>query len=92
MDPGIKLLRQLKTVPNLISEDPSVVTPESQKSFMDLPWESFSRLLTEKKFSPVGSPASRSQENLAVVPSDEDDTVLAANWDGMTGAQGLAIQ
>ncbi|RUS13713.1 hypothetical protein BC938DRAFT_477710 [Jimgerdemannia flammicorona] len=86
MDPGIQLLRHLKTVPNLISEDPAVVTPPAQKSFMDMPWESFSRLLAEKK--PTGSLASRSQENLSLDSDiEEDDNVLAANWDGMTGAQ-----
>ncbi|KAF7724838.1 protein kinase [Apophysomyces ossiformis] len=48
MDPGYSLLQHIKTVPNLISEDPSVATPKNS-SFMDLPWSEFSKLLAQKR-------------------------------------------
>ncbi|KAI9030833.1 hypothetical protein CLU79DRAFT_731702 [Phycomyces nitens] len=37
MDPGYSLLQHIKTIPNLINEDPSMVTPENT-SFKDVPW------------------------------------------------------
>lgn len=48
MDPGQKLLQHLKTVPNLVNEDPSTITP-TNTSFVDMPWSDFSKMLAEKQ-------------------------------------------
>lgn len=44
MDPGLKLLQHIKTIPNLVNEDPSIITPENS-TFTDLPWSDLSKLL-----------------------------------------------
>ncbi|KAI9283388.1 hypothetical protein BY458DRAFT_496376 [Sporodiniella umbellata] len=79
MDPGYKLLQHIKTVPNLINEDPSIITPKNS-SFMDLPWSSFSALL-QRRTSYSSSSSSSSEE------SSSADNFSLGNWDSMTGYQ-----
>ncbi|KAI9274490.1 hypothetical protein BDA99DRAFT_533126 [Phascolomyces articulosus] len=45
MDPGQSHLERLKKVPNLIDEDPSVITPAQQKGYMNMPWKEFSAMM-----------------------------------------------
>ncbi|KAG1447187.1 hypothetical protein G6F56_009338 [Rhizopus delemar] len=78
MDPGYKLLQHIKTVPNLINEDPSITTPKNS-SFMDMPWSEFSQLLKRRTSS--SSTGSESSQEKTV----EDFTL--GNWDSMTGYQ-----
>lgn len=91
MDPGYKYMQQLKTVPNLVSEEPSTITPKNT-SFVDVPWSDFTKQLaqkrenTNKKFT--GSKGPLDEHN---VPP-EDDTVEdfnIGNWDASTGYQDL---
>ncbi|KAI9480756.1 MAG: hypothetical protein EXX96DRAFT_564064 [Benjaminiella poitrasii] len=87
MDPGYKLLQHIKTVPNLINEDPSITTPKNS-TFMDMPWSEFSKLLKSNvrrdsgSVSSVDSGASSPGED---VNNSED--VSLSNWDSMTGYQ-----
>ncbi|KAI9314551.1 hypothetical protein BX666DRAFT_1862202 [Dichotomocladium elegans] len=92
MDPGYNLLQHIKTIPNLINEDPSIVTPKNT-SFMDLPWSDFSKLLSNHKPSQSGDLSKRrasssSIETASTVSSSETETELG-NWDSMTGYQDL---
>ncbi|KAI9029057.1 hypothetical protein CLU79DRAFT_737323 [Phycomyces nitens] len=81
MDPGYALLQHIKTVPNLINEDPSITTPKNS-SFMDMPWSELSKLISQR----------RSSESSIVSASTQESTVEAedfslGNWDSMTGYQ-----
>ncbi|CAO3614102.1 unnamed protein product [Cunninghamella blakesleeana] len=78
MDPGSKLLAHIKTVPNLISEDPSIVTPKNT-SFMDLPWSELSKLM--KKQERRSSTDTTSTDDSS---SDDDSSVDNALWDANT--------
>ncbi|KAL0091509.1 hypothetical protein J3Q64DRAFT_1724020 [Phycomyces blakesleeanus] len=49
MDPGYSLLQHIKTIPNLINEDPSMVTPENT-SFKDVPWCDLAYLSNQRSF------------------------------------------
>ncbi|KAG0178775.1 hypothetical protein DFQ28_003761 [Apophysomyces sp. BC1034] len=82
MDPGYTLLQHIKTVPNLISEDPSVATPKNS-SFMDLPWSEFSKLLAQKR-----RPSESSTHTEESSSSSSSESNLG-NWDGMTGYQDI---
>ncbi|KAI8379457.1 uncharacterized protein BYT42DRAFT_568877 [Radiomyces spectabilis] len=85
MDPGYKLLQHIKTVPNLINEDPSITTPKNS-SFMDLPWSQFSTLLNRRSSDSSASVVSGSSTpSLSEDESVED--VSLGNWDSMTGYQ-----
>jgi hypothetical protein len=84
MDPGYKLLQHIKTVPNLINEDPSITTPKNS-SFMDLPWSEFSKLLSTNKRRASSSSNSTVSEASSVEESPEDFSL--GNWDSMTGYQ-----
>ncbi|ORX47444.1 hypothetical protein DM01DRAFT_1139604 [Hesseltinella vesiculosa] len=83
MDPGQKLLDHIKTIPNLINEDPSICTPKNT-SFMDLPWSELSKLVGERRTS------NTSVESL--VDSSSEDEIESVNdscWDANTGYQDL---
>ncbi|KAI8076763.1 uncharacterized protein BX664DRAFT_343871 [Halteromyces radiatus] len=82
MDPGYKLLEHIKTIPNLINEDPSITTPKNS-SFMDLPWSEFSKLLANQKRR-TSTTSSDSLDS-----SIEDETVNDSLWDANTGYQFL---
>ncbi|KAI8359141.1 hypothetical protein BD560DRAFT_405429 [Blakeslea trispora] len=85
MDPGYKLLQHIKTVPNLINEDPSITTPKNS-SFMDLPWSDFSKLLSDKQIQRRSSDTSVNSS--ASNSSDESpENFSLGNWDSMTGYQ-----
>jgi hypothetical protein len=85
MDPGYKLLQHIKTVPNLINEDPSITTPKNS-SFMDMPWSDFSKLLnTNKRRSSASGSSTISEESTDSTASKEDFSL--GNWDSMTGYQ-----
>ncbi|KAL9547442.1 hypothetical protein PS6_007140 [Mucor atramentarius] len=73
MDPGQELLQHLKTVPNLVSEEPSTITP-SNTSFVDVPWKNATPT-AEDDHSPI-----KKDEG-----SVEDFTL--GNWDAATGYQ-----
>ncbi|KAI8148678.1 hypothetical protein BJV82DRAFT_664032 [Fennellomyces sp. T-0311] len=49
MDPGYSHLERLKKVPNLIDEDPSIVTPAQQKRYMNMPWKEFAAMMQKRK-------------------------------------------
>ncbi|KAG2182261.1 hypothetical protein INT43_007188 [Umbelopsis isabellina] len=99
MDPGYKLLQKLKQVPNLVNEDPSIITPliltccssiQTNTSFMDMPWSDFSKLLAQQNRRSSSSTSSNASSN--EVSSEEydeqdinDDTL--GNWDAQTGYQ-----
>jgi hypothetical protein len=85
MDPGYTLLQHIKTVPNLINEDPSITTPKNT-SFMDMPWSEFSKLLKDKRRSSA-SASSVSSESTAGDSVQED--LSLGNWDAMTGYQDI---
>ncbi|KAI8147384.1 hypothetical protein BJV82DRAFT_345201 [Fennellomyces sp. T-0311] len=85
MDPGYKLLQHIKTVPNLINEDPSIVTPKNS-SFMDLPWSDFSKLLAKQDASKARRASTSSIETSTTASSDSQEL---GNWDYMTGPQDL---
>lgn len=90
MDPGHKLLQHLKTVPNLVNEDPSTITP-TNTSFVDMPWSDFSKMLADNKLKQRA--ITRSNQTSATdythtVPekgSVEDFSL--GNWDATTGYQ-----
>jgi hypothetical protein len=86
MDPGYKLLQHIKTVPNLINEDPSITTPKNS-SFMDLPWSEFSKLLNTNKRRSSASSDSTVSDTSSVDESPENFSL--GNWDSMTGYQDM---
>ncbi|KAI8063465.1 hypothetical protein BC940DRAFT_369708 [Gongronella butleri] len=81
MDPGQKLLDHIKTIPNLINEDPSICTPKNS-SFMDLPWSELSKLVSDRRVS------NTSTESL-VDSSSEDESIHDSCWDANTGYQDM---
>ncbi|KAI9339474.1 hypothetical protein BD770DRAFT_331000 [Pilaira anomala] len=85
MDPGYTLLQHIKTVPNLINEDPSITTPKNS-SFMDMPWSEFSKLLNNKqrRSSVVSANSSTSSESTV---DESSENFSLGNWDSMTGYQ-----
>lgn len=81
MDPGLSLLQHIKTIPNLINEDPSITTPKNT-AFVDRPWSELSKLLADRK-----EPSSASSSAASTPATEhEDDTTMGA-WDYMTGYQ-----
>jgi hypothetical protein len=84
MDPGYKLLQHIKTVPNLINEDPSITTPKNS-SFMDMPWSEFSKLLDTNKRRASSSSSSTTETSSAA--AEEPENFSLGNWDSMTGYQ-----
>lgn len=86
MDPGHKLLEHIKTIPNLINEDPSVTTPKNS-SFMDLPWSELSKLLNNQK----RRTSTTSADSVVVSDSSvsEDESIDDSLWDANTGYQFL---
>jgi hypothetical protein len=83
MDPGYTLLQHIKTVPNLINEDPSITTPKNS-SFMDMPWSEFSKLLATKERR---SSTSASSTSSASTEDSTPENFSLGNWDSMTGYQ-----
>ncbi|GAA5817417.1 hypothetical protein MFLAVUS_010963 [Mucor flavus] len=95
MDPGHKLLQHLKTVPNLVNEDPSTITP-SNTSFMDIPWSDFSKMLANdrkacaEKQKESATPASKEREADYTSTRPKKGSVedfSLGNWDSSTGYQ-----
>lgn len=97
MDPGHKLLQNLKTVPNLVNEDPSTITP-SNTSFVDIPWSDFSKMLAKDR----KSSAEKLKESATPVSTDEEPDLTCTrpekgsvedfslgNWDSSTGYQDI---
>lgn len=83
MDPGYKLLQHIKTVPNLINEDPSIVTP-TNTSFMDLPWSDFSKMLASKKNDVAKGRRSSATSVDSTETSSTHSQEDLGNWDSMT--------
>jgi hypothetical protein len=93
MDPGHKLLQHIKTVPNLVSEEPSTITPKNT-SFVDVPWSDFSRMIQQKrmdnatKYSGSATPVADSEDYSPVKPEKGDvEDFTIGNWDATTGYQ-----
>ncbi|KAI7874231.1 hypothetical protein K492DRAFT_211693 [Lichtheimia hyalospora FSU 10163] len=84
MDPGYKLLQHIKTVPNLINEDPSIVTPKNS-SFLDLPWNDLSKLLASRQEE--SQTHKRRTSNASVETASTSSEADLGNWDSMTGYQ-----
>ncbi|GAA5804477.1 hypothetical protein EDC94DRAFT_637693 [Helicostylum pulchrum] len=84
MDPGYTLLQHIKTIPNLINEDPSITTPKNS-SFMDMPWSEFSKLLNNKRRASASSSSTSSSDSSSTNESTENFSL--GNWDSMTGFQ-----
>jgi hypothetical protein len=87
MDPGYKLLQHIKTVPNLINEDPSITTPKNS-SFIDLPWSEFSKLLKHPTSSSTSIASSNTSSNQSS-DNEEEENLSLGNWDSMTGYQDI---
>lgn len=79
MDPGISLLEHIKTIPNLINEDPSIVTPKCV-SFSHRPW-------TEHSIPPEMAVSSSGNESCDSSDKVISETSCLGNWDGMTTFQ-----
>lgn len=90
MDPGYKLLQHIKTVPNLINEDPSITTPKNS-SFMEMPWSEFSKLLSNNNKRRASSSSSTTDASSAsstpATNEEEPENFSLGNWDSMTGYQ-----
>lgn len=93
MDPGHKLLQHLKTVPNLVNEDPSTITPKNT-SFVDVPWSEFSDMLaqkrkanTEKSKSVKVNHTSDVDYTFTVPEKGSVEDFSLGNWDAATGYQ-----
>lgn len=84
MDPGYKLLQHIKTVPNLINEDPSIVTPKNS-SFLDMPWDDLSKLLASRQQE--SSTHKRRTSNASVETASTSSEADLGNWDSTTGFQ-----
>lgn len=95
MDPGQKFLQKLKTVPNLVDEAPSTITPKNT-SFVDIPWSDFSEMLAQKR----NVDAEKSKESATPVKKEDDvdltftqpekgsvEDFTLGNWDASTGFQ-----
>lgn len=94
MDPGHKLMQHLKTVPNLVDEDPSITTP-SNTSFMDIPWADFSKLLAKsrkdnaEKCKESATPVSKEAADFTFTRPEKGsvEDFSLGNWDASTGYQ-----
>ncbi|KAF7724655.1 hypothetical protein EC973_000827 [Apophysomyces ossiformis] len=78
MDPGHSLLQHLKTIPNLVNEDPSITTPQNT-AFAERPWSDLSKLVPKQ-------PPTTTDKTPADTSENGDDTSLG-NWDSQTGYQ-----
>ncbi|KAI9311207.1 hypothetical protein BX666DRAFT_1998930 [Dichotomocladium elegans] len=81
MDPGLSLLEHIKSVPNLVHEDPSIVTPQNS-AFVDRPWSELGWLKHRsfaKKVEPIGG-----EEVISEAP---DTTMMYSAWDSSTTFQ-----
>ncbi|KAI7871342.1 hypothetical protein BDF14DRAFT_1222415 [Spinellus fusiger] len=63
MDPGHSLLQHIKTIPNLINEDPNTVTPENT-AFKDIPWSELTSAFQGKGSTTQEVPEKQHQEEL----------------------------
>ncbi|CAO3580201.1 unnamed protein product [Absidia cylindrospora] len=86
MDPGHKLLEHIKTIPNLIDEDPSITTPKNT-SFMDLSWAQLSALLNQNQCKITTS--SKYDGSTVSDSNEDDDSADDSLWDANTGYQFL---
>lgn len=96
MDPGESYLKRLKGVPNLIDEDPSIISPSQQKNYLDMSWQEFNNLLKEraeklqKQQQPEGGKESSSKRRQPSLPENaaiSNQREPEANWDSGTGYQ-----
>ncbi|KAG2172214.1 hypothetical protein INT43_004755 [Umbelopsis isabellina] len=86
MDPGSKLLEQLKLVPNLVSEDPATITP-TNSSFLDMPYSEFSKLLSERRRSSATTIASNESNSDLSTTSSQEQEDNGMLWDSQVGYQ-----
>ncbi|KAG2186808.1 hypothetical protein INT44_003034 [Umbelopsis vinacea] len=80
MDPGHVFLEKLKLVPNLVCEDPSIITP-TNSSFMDLPFSEFSKILDQRRSS-AATISSNASSSTDLSTTNDDSTCL---WDAQIG-------
>lgn len=92
MDPGQELLKHIKTIPNLVSEEPSTITP-SNTSFVDVPWSDFSKMLasnsasTAKKLKESATPTTNNDYSPIQKDKGSVEDFTLGNWDAATGYQ-----
>ncbi|KAH8556447.1 hypothetical protein BGW37DRAFT_515359 [Umbelopsis sp. PMI_123] len=86
MDPGHQLLQKLKLVPNLVNEDPSIITP-TNTSFMDMPWSDFSKLLAKQDRRASASSNSSAETSPATYDEQDINDESLGNWDAQIGYQ-----
>ncbi|KAI8373777.1 hypothetical protein BD560DRAFT_394358 [Blakeslea trispora] len=91
MDPGHNYIQKLKTVPNLVSEEPSTITPKNT-SFVDVPWNDFVELLAQKRKAAVdkckNNPLPVSEDHSPTQPEKSSiEDFRMGNWDAATGYQ-----
>ncbi|KAL0073804.1 hypothetical protein J3Q64DRAFT_1775012 [Phycomyces blakesleeanus] len=89
MDPGRKNLENLKKSPNLVSEEPSIITPTNQTAIGNLSWKDFKCLLAKRKAEEER--VYEANERRKSTHQDIDSTINTdANWDSRTGYQDAA--
>ncbi|KAI8075831.1 uncharacterized protein B0P05DRAFT_546578 [Gilbertella persicaria] len=91
MDPGQKYVQNLKSVPNLVSEEPSIITP-TNTSFVDVPWSDFAKLLAQKRKTTAekckNNPLPESEDYSPTQPAKSSiEDFRIGNWDAATGYQ-----
>lgn len=84
MDPGHKYLQNLKTVPNLVNEDPSITTPQNT-AFVDRPWSEVNKVIEEQRKKHLASTVSK--DALEGVPESPSERTKLGHWDASTGYQ-----
>lgn len=84
MDPGHKFLQNLKTVPNLVNEDPSITTPQNT-AFVDRPWSEVNKAIEEQR----KHVATLAKSTLTEVPESPSERISLGNWDASTGYQDI---
>lgn len=97
MDPGSSHLEQLKRVPNLVQEDPSIITPSQQKKYMNMSWKDLSAIIEKDKQNAeqverVHDKKKRNQEHNSTTTCPQQDITIPdeksePNWDSETGYQ-----
>ncbi|KAI8975421.1 hypothetical protein BDF20DRAFT_878576 [Mycotypha africana] len=90
MDPGKKVLDNLDKVPNLVDQEPSIVTPPHTAS-NDVSWEEYAKTLNDKRNDAI----EHTRKSYAI-PDDHSplkpehgpmDDFTISNWDANTGYQ-----
>jgi hypothetical protein len=91
MDPGEINRARLKLVPNLVDEDPSIVTPKNT-SFVDMPWKEFQKQLQDNREhnkKETHSKSTSTEEDITHTYPEEGsiEDFSLCNWDADTGYQ-----